>query len=102
MNRKEFLRSVAAAGAAAAAGTAGVRLGAQASASSAPARLTPKVTNDAIKGSTRGVVEFVGRSDLASFPADVVAQAKRCLIDGFAMILVGSSAEGSHIVRQYV
>ena len=97
MNRKEFLRSVAAAGAAAAAGSAGGRLEAQ-----APAPGTAELTGDSIKGATRAVVDFVGRSDLASVPADVVAQAKRCLIDGFAMILVGSSAEGSHIVRQYV
>jgi 2-methylcitrate dehydratase PrpD len=35
-------------------------------------------------------------------PADVVAQAKRCLVDGFGVILAGSTVKGSAIVRDYV
>ncbi len=35
-------------------------------------------------------------------PADVVAEAKRCLVDGFGVILAGSTVKGSAIVRDYV
>ena len=41
------------------------------------------------------------RQKLASMPPAVVEQGKRCLIDGFGVILAGSTAEGSHILRQY-
>ena len=96
MNRKEFLRTVAAG----AAGT--LASGPAAHAAQAPSPGSGKVTGDALKGSTRAVVDFVTSAKLDSFPPDVVAQAKRCLIDGFAMILAGSRVEGSEIVRHYV
>jgi 2-methylcitrate dehydratase PrpD len=97
MNRKEFLRTMAtgAAGTLAAAGDAG--------AGQTPALASSKsVNNDALKGSTRAVVDFVAGSKLDQFPAEVLAQGKRCLIDGFAMILAGSTVEGSAIVRRYI
>jgi 2-methylcitrate dehydratase PrpD len=55
-----------------------------------------------VKGCTRAVVEFVTGARLENFAPDAVAQAKRCLIDGFAVILAGSTVEGSKIVRQYI
>jgi len=61
-----------------------------------------KVTGEALKGSTRAVVDFVTNARLDSFPPDVITQARRCLIDGFAVILAGSTAKGSAIVRQYI
>ncbi len=96
MNRKEFLRTVAAGAAGTLAGGAPAR-GAQ-----APSSNSGKVIGDALKGSTRAVVDFVTTARFESFPPDVIAQAKRCLIDGFAMILAGSTVEGSEIVRHYV
>jgi len=96
MNRKEFLRTVGAG----AAGTLAGAASAGAAQVSAPA--AAKVTADDLKGSTRAVVEFVTSARLDSFPPDVILQAKRCLIDGFAMILAGSKVEGSEIVRHYV
>ena len=96
MNRKEFLSTVAA-------GAAGTLAGGPAArAAQAPSSGSGKVTGDALKGSTRAVVDFVTSARLDSFPPDVVAQAKRCLIDGFAMMLAGSRVEGSEIVRHYV
>ena len=35
-------------------------------------------------------------------PADVVGEGKRCLVDGFGVILAGSTLQGSAIVRDYV
>ena len=90
MNRKEFLRTVATGAAGTFAGDAVVRA-AQTPAPTASA----KVTGDALKGSTRAVVEFVTASRLDRFPSEAIVQAKRCLIDGFAVILAGSTTHGS-------
>jgi 2-methylcitrate dehydratase PrpD len=60
------------------------------------------VSGDALKGCTRAVVEFVTTARLGSFAEEAVTQARRCLIDGFAVILAGTSLEGSAIVRRYV
>jgi 2-methylcitrate dehydratase PrpD len=95
MNSKKFLRTVAAGAAGTLAGGAGAA-GAQAPVSRA------KTTGEALKGSTRAVVNFVVTARLDSFPSEVIAQAKRCLIDGFAVILAGSTTHGSAIVRRYV
>ena len=95
MNRKEFLCTFAAGAAGTLTGT-GAAGAAQAPASSS------KVTGDALTGATRAVVNFVVSARLDKFPSDVVVQAKRCLIDGFAVILAGSTAHGSAIVRRHV
>lgn len=97
MNRKEFIRTVATGAAGTLAGSAVSQAG-QAPASAVGA----KMTGDALKGSTRAVVEFVTTASLDRFPSEALVQAKRCLIDGFAVILAGSTAHGSEIVRQYV
>jgi 2-methylcitrate dehydratase PrpD len=97
MNRKEFLRTVAS-GAAGTMAAAGRVRGAQ-----APAKAgSGKATNDELKGATRAVVEFVTSTTVDRFPADVRTQGKRCLIDGFAVMLAGSTVKGSAIVRQYI
>ncbi len=97
MNRKEFLRTVASG----AAGTVATARGAHAAQASVTAA-SRKVTNEALKGSTRAVVDFVTTATLEGFPPDVLAQGKRCLVDGFAVILAGSTVKGSAIVRQYI
>src|SRR5688500_2104647 len=51
---------------------------------------------------TRAVVEFVTRTRWADFPADAVALAKRCLIDGLGVVLAGSTTRGSAILRDYI
>ena len=61
-----------------------------------------KVEKQAIKGATDALTRFITTASLASMPPDVVAQAKRCLIDGFGVILAGSTVKGSEIVRDYV
>ena len=39
---------------------------------------------------------------MATFPEKAVVEARRCLIDGFGVVLAGSTARGSAIVREYV
>ena len=54
------------------------------------------------RGVTQEVVTFIARSRIEQFPDDVVRQAKRCLIDGFGVVLAGATLHGSGIVREYV
>jgi 2-methylcitrate dehydratase PrpD len=55
-----------------------------------------------IKGATDALVTFITTASLRTMPDDVIAIGKRCLIDGFGVILAGSTVQGSAIVRQYV
>ena len=61
-----------------------------------------KAQKAAIKGTTDALTAFITKTRLADIPADVVAQAKRCLVDGFGVMLAGSTVKGSAIVRDYV
>ena len=100
LNRKEFLGLVGR-GAAASVAAASVAGDGEARAQTAAAAKPKKVEGDAIKGATDAVRRFIATSSISAMPADVVAQGKRCLIDGFGVILAGSTAEGSHILREY-
>ncbi len=100
MNRKEFLQTMTTGAAGTLAAAAG---GASGAAHAQAANANPrKLTNDGLQGSTRAVVEFVTSARLERFPPEVLAQGKRCIIDGLAMILAGSTVNGSAIVRQYI
>jgi 2-methylcitrate dehydratase PrpD len=103
LSRKDFLRVVAggATGAVAAAATGGgASLDARAAVQSTGN--TRKKTKGELKGTTDAVVKFITSARLERFPADVIAQGKRCLIDGFAVVLAGSTVPGSAIIRQHV
>jgi 2-methylcitrate dehydratase PrpD len=92
LSRKAFFK-------AAAAGAAGTVL---APAAARAQSRSKKVEGAAIKGATQAVTTFIVNTRLASMPADVVHQAKRCLVDGFGVILAGSTVRGSAILREYV
>src|SRR5262245_55067319 len=53
-------------------------------------------------GVTPDVVRFIASANIDQFPSDVISQAKRCLIDGFGVVLAGTTLHGSRIVRDYV
>jgi len=53
-------------------------------------------------GITKQVVQFVTSTRLDAMPAEVVGQGRRCLIDGFGVILAGMVTPGSAIVREYI
>jgi len=104
MNRKEFLGLVgtgAAASVAAACGTDAPAASAEPAAAATPTPVKKEVQKAAIKGTTDAVRRFISSASLQAMPADVVTQGKRCLIDGFGVLLAGSTAEGSHILRSY-
>jgi 2-methylcitrate dehydratase PrpD len=92
LNRKQFLKvtAVTLAG--------GVRISAQAP---APVRAKKEVRGNAVKGTTDAVKSFIASANLRQMPANVVTEGKRCLIDNFGVLLAGSTAEGSRILRQY-
>ena len=83
----------------AAAGAAGATLAPRSLAAQAKPKKAEKA---AIKGTTDALTRFITTTSLADIPADVVAQAKRCLVDGFGVMLAGSTVQGSAIVRDYV
>ena len=100
LTRKEFLGVVAGAAGAAVSSTPGV---AEAGAGQGTAGTKPKkLEGAAIKGSTEAVRKFIASTTLQTIPADAIQQAKRCLIDGFGVILAGSTVRGSAIVHEYV
>src|SRR6267142_2668152 len=101
LNRKDFLKLVGQGTAASMAVATGgaARIAAQTPA--APARQKKEVRGNAIKGTTDAVRRFIAASSLREMPPNVVTEGKRCLIDNIGVLLAGSTAEGSHILRQY-
>ena len=53
-------------------------------------------------GVTKAVTTFIQNARFDDIPAKAVAEAKRCLIDGFGVVLAGATVHGSGIVREYV
>jgi 2-methylcitrate dehydratase PrpD len=51
---------------------------------------------------TGEVVEFIAGARLAAFPAEAVAIAKRCIIDGLGVMLAGATQEVGHVLRAHV
>ena len=99
MSRKEFLETMArAAAATAATSLLGVRgaLGAQPQAST-----SKKAEGAAIKGTTDAIQRYISDTTLRSMPPAAVARGKECLVDGFGVMLAGSTLQGSAIVRDY-
>ena len=96
MTRKEFLRLASRGAAVSVAASSMPRITARAAGQAA----APKVAHAA--GTTAAVVNFIAGARLDGVPANVVAEAKRCLIDGFGVVLAGSTVQGSAIVREYV
>jgi 2-methylcitrate dehydratase PrpD len=105
MTRKEFLKITSAA-AGSAIGAAVQRADADVAAPGTRA-LTPDAQpvngkHTFPSGVTAAVVAFIEQSSFATFPEKAVVEARRCLIDGFGVVLAGSTVRGSAIVRDYV
>jgi len=75
----------------------------QARPAAAPAAASSrKKTGTEIKGTTEAVVAFVAGTTMRSVPSEAIELGKRCLIDGIAVTLAGSTVHGSAIVREYI
>jgi 2-methylcitrate dehydratase PrpD len=51
---------------------------------------------------TGAVVDFIGRMRFAALPADAIAIAKRCIIDGLGVLLAGSTQDAGSILYAHV
>ncbi len=51
---------------------------------------------------TAAVIDFVTHANLDRFPREAIAVAKQCIVDGLGVILAGTAAQGTAIVRGYV
>ena len=93
MTRQEFLRLVA-----------GSSLAWPSVAHAAPDHCTGEQapTKQFPSGVTKAVVDFITHVTLTAIPERAVVEAKRCLIDGFGVVLAGATTQGSGIVRSYV
>src|ERR671936_2657967 len=107
MTRKEFLKATSLA---AAAGAVGSTLPvASGSAGDGAARQqgagpanggAPGESKRFPAGITAAVAAFIERTAFDQIPEGAIAAAKHCLIDGFGVILAGSTTHGSAIVRE--
>src|SRR3989442_12792612 len=101
MTRKEFIRLASCGAASAAAGSAFGPFDARPA--GADTRVQPGVpASGPATGITAAVVSFIAGARLERFPDRAIVEAKRCLIDGFGVMLAGSTVRGSQIVREYV
>jgi len=88
MTRGEFLRLLAG--------------GSFGSASLVGIRLQPAAKMTVPGGVTAAAVDFITNTRFDRIPDKAIVEAKRCLIDGFGVVLAGATVEGSAIVREYV
>lgn len=51
---------------------------------------------------TRIIVDFVSTADIQNFPREVIHLGKRCLIDGIGLVLAGSTADCSVLLRDHI
>src|SRR4051812_10818405 len=104
LNRKEFLDLVgrgAAASVAAASVSSRVQAQERDTQNAAAAKTKKEVRGNAIKGTTDAVKQFIARASLREMPSNVLEEGRRCMVDGFGVLLAGSAEQGSQILRHY-
>src|SRR4029453_10889129 len=100
MTRKEFLQAAVAS---TVLGSIGVAAGEpQRSGSSSPSATEPAKAKNFPAGTTKAVVDFISNASFDRMPQKAVDEAKRCLIDGFGVVLAGATVHGSSIVREHI
>jgi len=53
-------------------------------------------------GVTKAVTAFIDATRFDAIPEKAIVEAKRCLIDGFGVVLAGATVHGSAIVRDHI
>jgi len=51
---------------------------------------------------TAAVVDFIGRARIADFPNEALTIGKRCIVDGLAVMLAGSTQDAGRILHEHV
>lgn len=103
MTRKEFLKATVGSTVVASISSAGASADdtQQQGSSSAPTNQAGKARNVAA-GTTKAVVDFIATASLDRMPKTAIDEAKRCLVDGFGVVLAGATVHGSAIVREHI
>jgi len=91
MTRKEFLKAAVASSV----------LGSIGGSSSVSATQVVKGKNFSA-GTTKAVIDFISNASFDRMPAKAVDEAKRCLIDGFGVVVAGATVHGSAILREHI
>jgi 2-methylcitrate dehydratase PrpD len=120
MTRKEFLKMTSLAAGTAIGSTVGVRrhdagpaaapadaAGAGAGAGTSrggavPQNQSPPGKRSFPSGVTPAIVAFIAQTSFDRIPEKAIVEARRCLIDGFGVVLAGATVRGSAIVRHYI
>ncbi|MBI3265218.1 MAG: MmgE/PrpD family protein, partial [Acidobacteria bacterium] len=101
MTRKEFLEAAARSTAAVGAWPY-VPIVEAAATQSVPSARPAAKTAAPPSGVTAAVVGFIATASIRDVPEKVVHEAKRCLIDGFGVVLAGATVRGSAIIRETI
>ena len=74
----------------------------QQSGSSSASAIQPAKARNFPRATTKAVVDFISTSSSDRMPKKAVDEGKRCLIDGFGVVLAGATVRGSAIAREYI
>jgi len=102
MTRKEFLQAAVGSTALASIGVRANSVDSRQSETSSASGAQPSPAKNYPAGTTKAVVDFITNASFDRMPPRAVTEAKRCLIDGFAVVLAGATVRGSGIVREYI
>src|SRR5882672_10466193 len=103
MTRKEFLKATVGSTVLGSMSEIGASAGdSQQGGSSSVSATEAAKTRNFPAGTTKAVVDFISNASFDRMPQKAVDEAKRCLIDGFGVVLAGATVHGSAIVREHV
>ncbi len=103
MTRKDFLKATVASTLLGSIGEIGIAADDGQQSGSSPASATqPAKAKNFPAGTTKAVVDFISNGSFDRMPKNAVDEAKRCLIDGFGVVLAGATVHGSAIVREHI
>src|SRR5262245_456766 len=102
MTRKEFLHTAVGCTVLGSIGAAANGGDSRQGGSSAAPATQPAPARNFPAGTTKAVVDFISKASFDRMPQRAVDEAKRCLIDGFGVVLAGATVHGSAIVREHI
>jgi len=103
MTRKEFLKATVGSTVLGSMSEIGASAGdSQQGGSSSVSATEAAKTRNFPAGTTKAVVDFISNASFDRMPQKAVDEAKRCLIDGFGVVLAGATVHGSAIVREHI
>jgi 2-methylcitrate dehydratase PrpD len=102
MTRKEFLKTALTSTVLGSIGEVGASPDSQQGGSSSASATAATKTKNFPSGTTKALVDFITKASFDRMPPKAVDEAKRCLIDGFGVVIAGATVHGSAIVREHI